>query len=116
MNLLCTLRFVELMAVYVMVKAIYEIYKTWKADKIDGSRLHTNQHIAALLVILFYSGYDVFSFLWFEHIMNDSTADYTISFFNMFFSNLMMLLMIDHFKQERVGEITKSTWWDLFKF
>ena len=107
------MRIGEAFSIFIVIKAIYEAYKTSTSNFDDFS--HKRAHIAALGVISMYSVFDVFSFIWFE-AMNDDYVDYTISFFNIFALNVIWLFIIDHFKQERKGHIKKSTWYELFKF
>ena len=99
--------------VYISIRALYESYMQYKSDFDDYA--HKRAHIAALGVIFAYSWYDIFSFLWFTDIY-ESDVDYTISFFNLVFINLIWLFIIHHFKQERTNDYSKVTWQKLIKF
>lgn len=107
------MRIGEAFSIFIAIKALWEIRMTSISD---FEVLHKRAHIAALGAIVAYSLYDVFSYVWFEKIMNLSFIDYSISFFNIFTLNIIWLFVIDHFRQERRGDIKKSTWLELFKF
>ena len=102
----------EAFSLFIVVKCLWEMRMTTKAN---FDPLHKRSHIAALGAIAMYSLFDVFSFVWFE-AMNDDVIDYSISFFNIFALNIIWLFVVDHFRQERLDDIKKSTWYELFKF
>ena len=99
--------------VFICIKAIYEGYMQWKSDW--GDDAHKRAHIAGLGVIAAYSIYDLFSFAWFMDIYYDN-VDYTVSFFNLLFVNIIWLFIIHHFKQERTDDYSRVTWWKLINF
>lgn len=107
------MRGAEVFALYVVVRALYEGYKTNISDFDDA--MHKRAHIAALGAIVAYNIFDLYSFIHFEE-MNVGPIDYTISFFNLLSLNVLWLFIIDHFKQERKGTIEKTNWFELFKF
>lgn len=101
--------------VYIIIRGIYEAYQTNKSKLLD--LLHKRSHLAICLGIVAYASYDLFSFLWFlDKTMNSDGMDYTISVFNIILFNVLNLFVIDHFKQERFGEIRMTSWKELFKF
>jgi hypothetical protein len=107
------MRIGEAFSIFIVIKALWEMRMTSTSNFDDPP--HKRAHIAALGAIAAYSLYDVFSFVWFEP-MNADYLDYTISFFNIFTLNIIWLFVIDHFRQERKGDIRKSNWFELFKF
>ena len=107
------MRFGEAFSIFIAIKSLWEMRMTTVSSFVDA--LHKRAHIAALGAITAYSMYDVFSYVWFE-AMNTNYIDYSISFFNIFTLNVIWLFIIDHFRQERIGEISRSTWYELFKF
>lgn len=110
------MRSVEVFSFYVTIKAAWELYLNAKAGKVYGSILHSYQHMAGLIGIFFYNIYDAWSFIYFEDHWDYSVGDYSVLFTNMLFLNLLWLILIDHFKQERLGKTKKTSFWDLFKF
>ena len=113
MDAISVMRIGEAFSIFIVIKCIWEMRMTSISNFDDTA--HKRSHIAALGSIAAYSLYDVFSYVWFE-AMNQNLVDYTISFFNIFTLNILWLFIIDHFKQERLGDIKKSTWLELFKF
>lgn len=110
-------------SVYVSARALYEAFRTYKCGfELAGTELeswqHKRSHIAALLGVAFYNFYNIFAYVWFdlEAAQQLGEDDRTIGIFNVFFFNLLWLFLINHFKQERVGEISRSGWWDILKF
>ena len=99
--------------VYIAFRAVYEAYRQYVSDFDDDN--HKRAHIAALGAIFGYSFYDIFSFIWFTDIYKND-VDFTISFFNLFFINIIWLFIIHHFKQERTNDYSKVTWNKLIKF
>jgi hypothetical protein len=114
------MRFAEIFAAFVIVKAVYEFYMNnkllVKEKGIYGSIEHSYQHMAALIGIITYNIFDIMSFIYFEDVMNEVITDYSISFFNIMYINIVWLIMIDHFKQERKGKTKVINIKDLFKF
>jgi hypothetical protein len=109
-------------SVFVAIKAFWEAYKTATTNFVmkehqEHDHAHKRGHIVGALGIGFYAIFDVFSFQWFrgDGIYMEA-GDYTIAFFNLLAINVLFLMIIDHFKQERVGKMGKSTWIDLLKF
>lgn len=119
MNPICIMRGVEVLGVFVIIKAVYEMYKHHgylkKSKGVYNSTLHTRQHIAALLGIITYNIYDIWSYVYFE-IDTMTNTDYSVLFFNLLFMNILWLIIITHFKQERLDRTMKVSFWDLFKF
>ena len=113
MDLINVMRIGEAFSIFITIKCLWEMRMTYKSDFDDDA--HKRSHIAALGSIAIYSVYDVFSYVWFE-AMNQNIADYSISFFNIFTLNIIWLFIIHHFRQERLGNIKKSDWLELFKF
>jgi uncharacterized membrane protein len=99
--------------VIIAIKAVYEGYQQSISD--FDHEPHKRAHIAALGAIFAYSLYDIVSFAWFLDIY-ENDVDYTISFFNLLFINIIWLFVIHHFKQERTGDYSKVTWNKLIKF
>jgi hypothetical protein len=99
--------------VYIAVRAIYEAVMQYRSNFDDHQ--HKRAHIATLGAIFAYSIYDIASFLWFLDIYQKD-SDYTISFFNLFFVNIIWLFVIHHFKQERLNDYSKASWNKLLKF
>jgi hypothetical protein len=98
---------------FLIIKAVWEMRMTAISDFDDA--LHKRAHIAALGAIAAYNAFDIFSYAWFPMIYN-GIADYTVGFFNLGALNVVWLFIIDHFRQERQGDIHKSDWRELFKF
>ena len=101
-----------LFSAFLAVKAVFEAYMTTRSSL---EPLHKRAHIAALGAIIAYNFFDIFSYAWFPLIYSDF-VDYTVGFFNLTTLNVIWLFIIDHFRQERLGNITRSNWKELFKF
>lgn len=113
------LRLAEFFCVFVVAKAIYELWANQinaKNGGVYGSVMHSNQHMAALLGIIFYLIFDIWSYIWFEDKADYTSIDFSIYLTNILFSAGLWLVIIDHFKQERTGVTKKSSFFDLFKF
>ena len=116
------LYFALLWAVFVSVKAFYEAYKTSVSD-IVGEKLqehqdaHKRQHIAVLLGIAFTSLFMIFSYVWFD-VENTGLRDEdrSIGIFLVLFINLLWLVIINHFKNERLGKSHILKISEIFKF
>lgn len=114
------IRIVEFLSVYIILKAWWELYMNNKAidsrKGVYGSIVHSYQHMAALIGIIFYNCYDLFSYIWFEGFMEYGNSDFSVLFFNILFLNIVWLIVIDHFKQERLEKSEPINFIDIFKF
>lgn len=117
-----TLYFALTWTLYVTIKAFYEASMTNK-NEIQGEVCqqhqysHKRQHIAILLSIAFVSLFMIFAYVWFD--MEDTGLgddDRSIGIFNVFFINLHWLVIINHFKNERLGNSHIPKVGDIFKF
>ena len=114
------IRIAEFFSVYIVLKAWWELYKNNKTIShkggIYGSITHSYQHMSALIGIIFYNCFDIFSYIWFEDLTEWTQGDYSILFFNIVFLNIVWLIIIDHFKQERLNKDEPINFMDIFKF
>lgn len=109
-------------SLFVVIKAVYEAYMTSIQDLVGEKDIrqenkHKRAHIAALMGISFYNLYNIFAYVWFD--TKDTglgVDDRTIGVFNILFMNLLWLIIISHFKHERKGNVTSSSWLELLKF
>lgn len=117
-----TLYFALMWSLFVSAKAFFEAVMTSKSDfkgEADKSHkyAHKRSHIVALIAIALVSLYMVFAYLWFDiedtGLGND---DRTIGVFNVFFINLLWLIIISHFRHERLGSVDSTSWRELLKF
>lgn len=113
------IRGAEFFSVFVILKAVWELYMNNK-KVIEGgvynSIIHSYQHMAALIGIIFYNCFDLFSYIYFEDLVDYSNGDYSVFFFNIIFLNIVWLIIINHFKQERKEKADTLTFLDIFKF
>jgi len=104
---------------YVMVKSFIELYYNGKhsseGNPVYGSVVHSNQHMVLLLFIIVYLITNIFASIYF-HFMADMSRGiefYLLSKFT--FLNLGLLLVINHFKQERKDSVKVIPLSDIFK-
>jgi len=113
-------RLAELFSCYIILKAIWELWLNQKTiigeTGVYSSIVHAYQHMAALVGIICYNIFDLFSYVYFEDLVAYSDGDYTVFFFNILFMNIVWLIIIDHFKQERIGVVKSINFMDIFKF
>ena len=109
------IRIAELFMVFVMIKAIWEL---WQHNKkgVYNSVAHSHQHIGGLLVMIGYIGYDLYSYWYFENHILYSFADRSILFFNLLVQGVFYLYLIDHFKRERTNTVESYRFRNIFKF
>ena len=114
------IRIAEFISVYIILKSCWELYANNKTIEdrggVYGSIVHSYQHMAALVGIIFYNAFDIFSYIWFEDLTEWTHGDYSVLFFNITFLNIVWLIIIDHFKQERLSISEPINFIDIFKF
>jgi len=115
-----TVRLAELFIVFVIIKALWELWQNQKeiirGKGVYKSIVHTYQHMAALVGIIMYLGYDLYSYWYFENHILYSLIDYSILVVNLIFQGILWLVVIDHFRQERINDVREFDFWDIFKF
>ena len=108
------------LTLYVTSRAVYELYANQRDIKLKGgvyqSLLHANQHMAMILGIIGYNVFMMIVFYLLENITVNQLCNPSLFFCALIFSNMLFLIALDHFKQERLNETKKMTFYDLFKF
>ena len=98
---------------YITVKAICELLRnnldTNLAKPVYCSFLHSNQHMTYLIAIIMYQLINTGTYImFFAHETLEDAHIHSLLWLKMSVLNVIWLLVIDHFKQERTG-VTKIT-------
>lgn len=110
-----------ILMLFVFIKATCELVRnnisTNKKKPVYDSFMHSNQHMTYLLGLMIYKIiHSVSYFLLFENGFLDDKFVHSITWLNSGILNILFLLMIDHFKQERQGRTRRTKISDIFKF
>ena len=116
-----TLYFALCWTVFVLVKALYEMYKHsssyFAGCKEEDKEQHRKVHILYLLGVVGVCISQLFGYLWFD--LKNTGLEYddrAVGVFNIFFINLLLLFIINHFKHERIGKQEHGSWREILKF
>ena len=116
-----TLYFALFWTVYVLIKAVYEMYKhvsdTFAGCGEEDKEQHRKVHILYLFGVVGVCIGQLFGYLWFD-LKNTGLQhdDRAIGVFNILFINVLMLFIINHFKHERIGKQEHGSWREILKF
>lgn len=109
-----------LFMIFVVVKAICELYKNNLSAGIGkpvyGSYTHSNQHMVFLISIVIFQIINVFTYIMFVAHYDYVPQEDFLLWFKIGFLNVIFLLFINHFKQERLGKTETLNFIDIFKF
>ena len=110
---------------FVAAKASYELIQTSNGQSIDGDVIHSNQHLVYLICIIMYETINVLSYgvvyslvQSYEDLLSTHITEHIqwLLFIRIQFLNLIFLLIINHFKQERTNTVSTVHRLDIFKF
>lgn len=106
---------------FVMTKAIHELIKnnrdTNNGMTVFGSFMHSNQHMTYLIGLIIYQWINILTYsIFYASLCLRNNFTHSVLWINLVGLNLMFLMFIDHFKQEREDRIRKTFGKDLFNF
>lgn len=101
---------------FVIIKAGLEIVQTSRTGEVEKSEIHANQHMVYLLTISLYEVVNTITYICAIFDMEPITNVQWLLFIKINFLNLIFLLIINHFKQERLKKVGTLALFDIFKF
>lgn len=105
---------------YVIVKGAKELclnnQAAEKGKPVYKSFIHANQHMVYLIAIIIYQIINIFTYSMFVSNYNYRAEEDIILWIKISFLNFIFLLMIHHFKQERLDKTETINLIDIFKF
>lgn len=106
--------------IFVIIKAICELYKNALSSNKDkpvyGSFIHSNQHMVFLITIIIFQVMNIYTYMMFVGQYNYSGSQDALLWIKVSFLNIIFLLFIHHFKQERLNKTEIINFIDIFKF
>jgi len=106
--------------IFVVVKAVVELCRNnqfaLNKNPVYGSYTHSNQHMVFIIAIVIYQVSNLFTYLMFiSHYEYKASEDFLL-WIKISFLNIIFLLFINHFKQERLNKTETFKLMDIFKF
>lgn len=106
--------------IFVVIKSICELYKNAVSSNKDqpvyGSFIHSNQHMVFLIAIIIFQLINIFTYIMFIAHYDYRPQEDFLLWFKIAFLNIIFLLFINHFKQERLNKTETINFIDIFKF
>lgn len=107
----------ELLTLFVIIKAAVEFVKNCRHTKnggVYGNIIHSTQHLVALVGILTYNIANLIFYIYYQDQLLLSISDFGIMIIKLVFLDIVWLILIEHFVQERQGRTRPIHFTDLF--
>ncbi len=107
----------EILTLFVIIKAAVEFVKNCRHTKnggVYGNIIHSTQHLVALVGILTYNTVNLISYIYYQDQLLSSISDFGIMITKLVFLDMVWLILIEHFVQERQGRTRPVRFKELF--